>query len=422
VTLEVDERRLSEEIEALARISDAPYPAVTRVLFTATDLRARAHLAERLRAAGLEVREDAIGNAFARWPGADPALPPIATGSHVDAIPEAGRFDGVVGVLGALEAIRALRGEGFRPRRSIELIVFTAEEPTRFGIGCLGSRMLAGNLSAERLAALRDADGRGLDDVRAEAGYVGALEGARLPRGAYSAFVELHIEQGPELEGAGVPIGVVTAIAAPATLRVVLSGEGGHAGAVLMPDRHDPLLAASEVALAAERAALRTGRPDTVATVGLLEVEPGAVNSIARRVHLQVDVRDTDLEARDGALDEVWDAARRAAERRGVGLAEEVLNADPPAACDPGVVAAIERAAADAGAAFRRMVSRAYHDALFMARVCPTGMIFVPSVGGASHRPDEYTRPEDVARGARVLAETLRALAGPAPGSGVRVR
>src|SRR5262249_45005486 len=172
-------------IEGLARISDAAYPAVTRVLFTPTDLHARAHLAARLRAAGLEVGEDAVGNAFARWPGADPDLPPVATGSHGDAIPEAGGFDGVVGVLGALEAIRALREEGFRPRRSIELIVFTAEEPTRFGIGCLGSRVLAGNLSAERLAGLRDAEGRGLDEVRAEAGYAGPLEAPRRPPGPH---------------------------------------------------------------------------------------------------------------------------------------------------------------------------------------------------------------------------------------------
>jgi ureidoglycolate amidohydrolase len=406
----VDEARLADEIETLARISDAPYPAVTRVLFTPPDLRARAHLRERFAEAGLAVRQDAVGNVFARWEGTDPALAPVATGSHVDAIPEAGRFDGVVGVLGGLEAIRALRAAGHRPRRSIELIVFTAEEPTRFGIGCLGSRALAGVLDGPALAALRDAEGATLEEARAAAGLEGPPEGARLAPGAYAAFVELHIEQGPELERAGLPLGVVTAIAAPATLRIELSGEGGHAGAVLMPDRHDPMLAGAEVILAVERAVLATGRPDTVGTVGLVQVAPGAVNSIARRVRLEVDLRDTDGAARDRALDEVRAAAREATARRGVGLEETVLNADPPAICDPAVVGALERAGAEEGAPFRRMVSRAYHDALFMARICPTAMLFVPSKDGISHRPDEYTAPEDVARGARVLAGALREL------------
>jgi ureidoglycolate amidohydrolase len=407
----IDGGRLWGEIEELARISDAPYPAVTRVLFTEADLRARQWMAERLRGAGLEVRVDAAGNAFARWAGAEPHLPAVATGSHIDAIPEAGRFDGVVGVLGALEAVRALRAQGFRPRRSIEIVVFTAEEPTRFGIGCLGSRLLAGALSEERLATLRDSDGRCVDEVRAAAGLSGPTAGVRLPEGAYAAFLELHIEQGPELQRAGVPIGVVTAIAAPSTLRVELTGEGGHAGAVLMPDRHDPLVAAAQVVAAVDRLARGTGRPDTVGTTGVLTVEPGAVNSIPRRVTLEIDIRDTDRATRDRVLDGVRAAARDAARAQGAGHADEVVNADDPAICDPAVIAAVEGACATADVPSVRMVSRAYHYAVFMARVCPTGMIFVPSAGGVSHRPDEYTSPEDVARGALALAGALRTLA-----------
>ena len=407
----IDAGRLWAEIEDLALISDAEPPAVTRVLFTDTDLRARAWLAERLEAAGLAVRVDAAGNTFARWAGAEPDLAPVATGSHIDAVPESGRFDGVVGVLGALEAVRALRAEGFRPRRSIEVVVFTAEEPTRFGLGCVGSRLLAGVLAEERLAALRDADGLGFDEVRTAAGLNGPAVAARLADGAYAAFLELHIEQGPELERAGAPIGVVTAIAAPSTLRVTLTGEGGHAGAVLMPVRHDPLVAAAEVVAAVDRLARGSGRPDTVGTTGVLRVEPGAVNSIPRRVSMEIDVRDTDLATRDRVLAAVRDAAREAAAARGVGHADVVVNADDPATCDPAVVAAVEAACAEAGVAGRRMVSRAYHDAVFMARLCPTGMIFVPSRDGVSHRPDEYTSPEEVALGARVLAGALRLLA-----------
>lgn len=410
MTITVDKERLSAEIEHLARISDTPYPSVTRILFTDADMRGRAWLRERFDDAGLAVRVDAVGNVFARWAGEDPGAPPVATGSHVDAIPDAGRFDGVVGLLGGLEAIRALQAAGVRPRRSIELIMFTAEEPTRFALGCLGSRVLAGVVTADRLAALRDAEGLTLDEARAAAGVSGSLADARLPDGAYSAFVELHIEQGPELERQGVPIGVVTAIAAPATLRVEFTGDGGHAGAVLMPLRHDPLVAAAEVIQAVDREARATGREDTVGTVGLLELEPGAVNSIPRRVRLDIDIRDTDPSARDGLVERVRAAARAAAASRGVGHRDEMLNQDPPATSDPAVLAAIEGACDEAGIAWQAMISRAYHDCVFMAQVCPAAMIFVPSKDGISHRPDEYTSPEDIARGARVLAGALRTL------------
>src|SRR3979490_397022 len=169
--LEIDQHRLLDELETLAAISDAEPPAVTRIVFTPTDLKARAWMISRCEEAGLTVKQDAIGNIFARWKGAEPAAPAVGTGSHTDAIPNAGRFDGVVGVLGGLEAIRALQRSGFKPRRSIDLIMFTAEEPTRFGFGCLGSRIMAGVLSAEKLAMLRDKDGHSLDAARGAVGY-----------------------------------------------------------------------------------------------------------------------------------------------------------------------------------------------------------------------------------------------------------
>jgi N-carbamoyl-L-amino-acid hydrolase len=406
----VDQERLSAEIEHLALISDTPYPSVTRILFTDPDLRARAWLRQRFEDAGLEVRVDAVGNMFGRWVGDDPRAAAVATGSHLDAIPDAGRFDGVVGVLGGLEAIRALQAAGVRPRRSIELIMFTAEEPTRFGLGCLGSRVLTGVVTEDRLAALRDGDGLTLDDARAAAGVSGSIAGARLAPGAYAAFVELHIEQGPELERLGIPIGIVTAIAAPATLRVELTGEGGHAGAVLMAARHDPLVGAADVILAVDREARGSGREDTVGTVGLLELEPGAVNSIPRRVRLDIDLRDTDPVARDRLLRAVRASARDASAARGVGHRDELLNQDPPATSDPQVLAAIEGACDALGVPWRHMISRAYHDCVFMAQTCPAAMIFVPSRDGVSHRPDEYTAPEDVARGAQVLAGALATL------------
>jgi len=408
--IEVDQHRLISEIEALASISDAEAPAVTRIVFTPTDLKARTWLKARCEEAGLAVRQDPIGNTFARCSGSDLTLPPVGTGSHIDAIPNAGKYDGVVGVLGGLEAIRALQRSGFRPRHSIELLVFTAEEPTRFGIGCLGSRMLSGALSADAARQLKDSEGVSLDDVRERAGVSGELEAVKLPSGYYSAFVELHIEQGPRLEGQGIPLGVVTSIAAPASLRISIEGSGGHAGGVLMPDRRDALCAAAELILAIENAARNSGAIDTVATVGICEVFPGAVNSIPSRVRLSADIRDTDLERRDDVMQQIETATQAISVERRVPIRTEVLNADAPADCAPAVVEAISESCGKHHLKFVPIVSRAYHDSLFMSRIAPTGMLFIPCRNGYSHRPDEYASPEDISRGTLVLAETLAAL------------
>jgi N-carbamoyl-L-amino-acid hydrolase len=406
--------RLTGELEQLARFSDAEPPAVTRVLFTEPDRRARAFLKGLFAEAGLSVREDPAGNVFARWPGAEPGLPAVGTGSHADAIPFSGRYDGTVGLLGGLEALRALRASGWRPRRSLELLLFTSEEPTRFGVGCLGSRLLSGALAPAAAAALTDAAGATFEEARRQAGCEGDLAGVRLPAGHFAAFVELHIEQGPLLERERVPIGAVTAIAAPAALRVEIEGDGGHAGAVLMPDRKDALCAAAEVVLAVEEAARSSGSPDTVATTGTCRAHPGAINSIPSRVTLEIDVRDIDLATRDRALDRIRRAIADIAARRGLRAEARFLNSDPPASAGREVLAAIESACRRLRLPYKLMVSRAYHDSLFMARVCPTGMIFIPCKDGISHRPEEHSSPEAIGRGVEVLALTLAELAGTA--------
>jgi ureidoglycolate amidohydrolase len=411
MNLTIDRERLVQELEALGRISEAPAPVVTRVVFTEADLRGREFVKGLCREAGLIVREDPVGNTFARWVGKDESLAPVGTGSHIDAIPNAGRYDGTVGVLGGLEAIRALMRSGLRPRRSIELLIFTSEEPTRFGIGCLGSRLLAGLLDASCDERLKDHDGKPLGEIRAAAGYVGPLSAVRLPTGYYSAFIELHIEQGPLLEQRQVPVGVVTAIAAPASLKIWIEGEGGHAGAVLMPDRRDAFLAAAEIALAVESLARSTGSEDTVGTVGVCEVFPGAVNSIPSRVRIEVDIRDIDQGRRDSVLDKLAAACSEIGSRRRVAVRRQVVNADPPARCDPAVVDALAAACEAHGLRFDRMISRAYHDSLFISRIAPAAMVFIPCRGGVSHRPDEYASPEAIADGTLVLAEALVRLA-----------
>ena len=411
MNVSIHQDRLNRELHELALISDVPAPAVTRVVFTPADLRGRTFVRELCQDAGLQIREDAVGNLFARWAGSKPELPAVATGSHIDAIPNAGMFDGTVGVLGGLEAIRALVRSGFHPRRSIELLVFTAEEPTRFGVGCLGSRLLAGTLDASAGERFKDRDGNSLDEVRNKAGFHGPLWGVRLPAGYYHAFVELHIEQGPVLEQQQLGLGIVTAIAAPASLRVSIEGPGGHAGAVLMPQRHDAFLAAAEIALAVEAAVLSSGSEDTVATTGVCEVFPGAVNSIPSRVHLEIDVRDIDQTRRDGVLRKIDRALAAIALRRGTAIQTEIINADPPARCDQLVIEALRRGCQIHGAAYEFMISRAYHDSLFMSLIAPAAMLFIPCRGGVSHRPDEYSSPEAIAHGVLVLAEALAQLA-----------
>ncbi|NOS68840.1 MAG: M20 family metallo-hydrolase [Verrucomicrobia bacterium] len=410
--LVINGQRLQREIDELATISEAPAPVVTRILFSEADLRGRAFVKKICSSLSLKIRSDAVGNLFARWEGFDKKLPAIATGSHIDAIPNAGRYDGVVGVLGALEAIRALQSSGFKPRRAIELIVFTAEEPTRFGIGCLGSRLLAGSLSLDKARALRDRDCKSLEHWRKRGGCNGRLNSVRLARNYYAGFVELHIEQGPLLERAKIPIGVVEKIAAPGTMHVELTGVGGHAGAMLMPDRHDAALAGAEIALAVEQAAKTTGSRDTVGTTGVFRIEPGAVNSVPCHAWLEIDLRDTQVKTRDLALRRIKKTAMQICKRRGVKLKFSVLNADAPAICDSGLVELVAGVCQELRLPVKRMISRAYHDSLFMAQVCPITMIFIPCRGGVSHRPDEYSSLRQIKNGVAVLARTLARLAG----------
>ena len=413
--IQIDEARLLSELETLATLTDAEPAdngtAVTRIVFSADDLRARAWLKNLAAAEGFSIREDAVGNTFIRWPGTEPDLPAVATGSHTDAIPHAGMYDGTVGVLGGLEAMRALKRSGLQPRRSIELVMFTSEEPTRFGIGCLGSRLLSGTLDPNRADTLKDKGDATLAHVRTAAGFTGSLASVQLPENHYHAWLELHIEQGPLLERERIPLGIVTSIAAPAGYRFTITGLGGHAGALLMPNRRDALCAAAELILSIEKHTLATGAIDTVATVGTCDVYPGAVNSVPSRVVLQLDIRDTDPVRRESVMLAVRRDCEDLRQRRNVTIAEVLVNADSPAQSSPHIVQLLEQTCAEQGIAYKKMVSRAYHDSLFMARIAPIAMIFIPCRNGVSHRPDEYAAPADIARGTHVLASVLANLA-----------
>ncbi|EFJ52855.1 hypothetical protein VOLCADRAFT_55680, partial [Volvox carteri f. nagariensis] len=400
------------QLTVLANFSDHENPAVTRILFSPNDMLARGFVKDLMRENNLIVREDAMGNIFGRWEGSNQAGGVVLTGSHCDAIPLAGMYDGTLGVIGAIEAVAALQ-------RSVSCCYcyrYLNARPLALMYCCTARfRVLPFTLSLIHPSAVHTLPPGAPIQVANEVGYGAAttremLDAVRMAEGDVAYFVELHIEQGPLLEREGVDIGVVTAIAAPAALEVKFSGDGGHAGGQLMPDRNDAGLAGAELALAVERHVLGTGSTDTVGTTGTFEIAPGAVNSVPRDARLAIDIRDIDGPRRDGVVSAVLESAEEIAKRRKVRLVSRIVNQDPPAGSHADIVEAVAASARDLGLSTMRMVSRAYHDSLFMARVAPMGMIFIPCKNGWSHRPDEFSKPEDIANGVRVLALTLARL------------
>ncbi len=403
---------LHKRIDQLARLqSEVLGAGITREVYTPAYTEATALVAEWMREAGLETRVDAAGNLFGRWSGSEPQLPAVWTGSHFDTTLNAGAYDGVLGVLGAITASAQLRAAGFVPRRTIEVIGFAGEEP-RFGAGCIGSRAMIGALERSELDTMAD---RGGVTIAAAMRGVGLdpdrIGEAQFDPGTVAAFVELHIEQGAVLEQRGIPIGVVERIAAPHQLRLTLNGKARHAGSTPMALRLDALLGAAEVILAVERLARESPSGTTVGTVGTVEVEPGAVNVIPGVVTLDIDVRDVVLDAREEVVRAIGAATDEISGRRGLSAEFRHMVFDRPAPCDSQIVETVRAVCSELGAPYLNMASGAYHDAMVLGAHVPIGMIFVPSRDGLSHHPDEYTEPEQLDLGVKVLAGTLRRLA-----------
>ncbi|MGI8413862.1 MAG: M20 family metallo-hydrolase [Solirubrobacteraceae bacterium] len=411
-TAMLGEERLATWIERLATFNTDPTAGgVTREVYEPAYRDACRYVSGLMMEAELEVREDAFGNIYGLWEGTDPHAPRVLTGSHFDTTLNAGKYDGSLGVLGAIDAVRRLREAGVDPRRGIEVVGFAGEEP-RFGLGCIGSRAAVGELDRQDLDRLRDRNGMSLASALRAAGLdPDRLRDAKLEAGRYSAFLELHIEQGAVLETGQVPVGVVTRIAAPHDLLVRFHGEAMHAGATPMRLRRDALAGAAEAMVELERLASSSVSSTTVATVGVIRALPGAINVIPGQVEMEVDVRDSDGLVRTQVVEAFLDAAEVIAARRGLDLSHEVIARHAPAACDEPIVDAARRACTDLGVDYLEITSGAYHDAMVLSSLMPMGMIFVPSVGGISHSPLEYTDPDDISRGVQVLARALTHLA-----------
>jgi N-carbamoyl-L-amino-acid hydrolase len=380
---------------------------VSRVAYSDADVAARAWLLDEIRGAGLTPRLDAAGNIFART-GGRAAAPPILVGSHIDSVPNGGNFDGDLGTLAALDVLQTVASAGVATTHPLELVVWAHEESTAFGRGTACSRIVGGDLKAGDL----DQTWNGMtrrDALRRIGGDPDRIETAVARPGAWHAYVELHIEQGGTLDAAGVRIGVVEGIVAIHRYDVTIEGVANHAGTTPMDARQDALVAASQLVLAVRRVAgARQGRQ--VGTVGRLDVQPNSPNVVPGRVVLSVEFRDLSPRVLDGLGEAIRVEAAAIARDTRTTIDLRLASTNPPAPAHAGVMAAIQASAARRGLAARTLPSGAGHDAQMIAALCPMGMIFVPSVGGISHSPREFTRWDDCARGAQALLDTALAL------------
>ena len=391
-----------ERADLMARCSDEP-GQITRLFGTPAHASAIVTVSGWMKAAGMTVRRDAIGNLIGRYDDGDHDTPVLLLGSHLDTVHDAGRYDGVLGVLVAIAVVEGMHAAGRRPRRPLEVVAFADEEGARFGTAFLGSSVLAGRFDRADLSRV-DADGVSLEEaIREFKGDAAGLGAAARGPESVASYAEVHIEQGPLLEERGLPLGIVSAISGQTRVALRFTGVAGHAGTVPMELRHDALGAAAELVLAAEALARETA--GLVATVGRLTVAPGAPNVIPGAAELTLDVRHPDDGERTNALARIRESAERTAAARGVELSWEELHDQGAVRCDARLTDLMTRAArAAAGTEPLNLPSGAGHDAAVMAAIAPVTMLFVRCAGGISHHPGESVAEADVALAVDALA------------------
>ena len=405
--LRISEARLMARLDELAAVGATADGSCCRLALTDEDKAGRDLVAHWMRELGLEVRVDPIGNIFG-WRRGTEDVEPVMTGSHIDTVRTGGRYDGNLGVLGALEAVRVLNEAGIVTRRPLVVGVFTDEEGARFQPDMLGSLVYVGGLPLQQAYATVGIDGKALKDELARIGYLGD---APLPLARPHAFVELHIEQGPVLDAEGVTIGAVENLQGISWQEVRIDGQSNHAGTTPMRLRHDAGYCAAAIGHFLRHLAREMGA-DQVATMGALTLHPGLINVIAARAKVTVDLRNTDEALLQQAERRFARFVAQLAIEEGVKIETRSLARFEPVTFDRGVADLVARTAKKLGHSCRPMTSGAGHDAQMMARICPTAMIFVPSVGGISHNPAEHTEPAHLAAGADVQLHPLLELAG----------
>jgi beta-ureidopropionase / N-carbamoyl-L-amino-acid hydrolase len=404
----INSDRLWQSIMELAAIGPTPEGGSCRLALSPQDEAARRLLLQWCHALGLHFEQDAIGNMFLRREGSDPAAGAIAFGSHLDTVPTGGRFDGVFGVIAGLEVMRALEQAGFRTRAPLELVNWTNEEGSRFRPAMMGSRVFAGDMRLEDVLAMTDDCGISVFQALQDSGQAGPLTPS--PRG-WACWLEAHIEQGPTMEARKADIGIVTGTMQARYFQVTVTGEPSHVGPTTMDRRRDSLAAAAEIILAVEHIALQA-EPHGRASASWIANYPNARGNVANVTHLHCDVRHQAAPQAAAMERSLRDAIKSIAERRGVRADIDPYAKFGPVAFDAALGALLRDKAAARQLATCDIIAAAGHDSVLIAPLCPSAMLFVPSVGGITHNPREYSTPEQLARGAQILLDTVVALAG----------
>ncbi len=381
---------------------------VTRLAYSEAEQSATKHFIRLCKEAGMSVRSDAAGNVIARREGLNPNLPAVACGSHLDTVISGGKYDGTLGVIAGLEVVRSLNDQGIQTLHPIEIIAFACEESSRFGVATIGSKAMAGVVKKELIESLNDMEGITLREAMAGCQLdMDRIHLAAQSKSTYKAFFELHIEQGPLLESMKKTIGLVHSIAAPTRLKVVVQGKASHSGTTPMDLRQDALLGMAQLALEVERLAKSEAACGTVATVGCCEIKPGAMNVIADRAELKIDIRSSSSTSKDRVLAGIIGYFEILKKDRGLTCSWELLCKEEPVELDTNVAASLEQTCTTLGIPYHKMLSGAGHDAMNMAKLCPTGLIFIPCKDGVSHHPEEHASLKDIEVGILVLQEEI---------------
>ena len=406
---EVNQERVNSLITGIADFGKSE-KGITRLAYSQEDFAAQKWLLEQIADLKLTVTQDAIGNTFLRREGKNSALIPVAMGSHLDTVAQGGAYDGVLGVVGAIEVLYMLQNEELE--RPIEIIIFRAEESTRFGFATIGSKIMAGIGSPKKFSSAAKKNEATFEECLKENGYdPDAYTQAVKNEDCFKCFLELHIEQGKVLDETGEQVGIVKNIAAPTRFKIIVEGIADHSGATPMDFRRDALVAGAKLILAVQEAASEESENGTVATVGIVETEPGSINVIPGKVTLWVDLRGVDNESIQNAMETINEAVSIVAEEDSVRITVDMLTSDDPVPLSETLAAMFEEICQEKGLQYRVMNSGAGHDAMHMAKLVPTSMIFIPCKEGISHNPAEYAKPQDITNGINVLAAAVKRLA-----------
>lgn len=407
----ISSKRLEGNFQRLAIVGKQEGGGITRLAFSDSDWEAREIIIELMKQAGLIIRVDEFGNLIGRREGLNPNEAVVMLGSHIDSVPSGGNYDGVVGVLAAIEALQCLEDKQEKYDHPIEVVVFMAEESSRFGVATLGSKAFCGKISLENLEQYKDKDGISLSQAIGQRGFTPEKINQAHYKSPIKAFLELHIEQGKVLEATNKQIGIVTGIAAPTRLKVIITGQADHSGATPMHMRQDALTAAAEVILLVEQLATKAGHQGVVGTTGVIKADPGAINVIPGRVELGIDIRGISLDSKQQVVSELMSAIDRMKKQCNVGIEIVTITDEIPVQLSEEMVQLLQNVCSTLPYPNMLMPSGAGHDAMHLASVTPTGIVFIPCKEGISHNPAEFAKLDDIVAGTEVLLATIRKIA-----------